>query len=114
MKALCFTLILLVLVSSVTLPVFASELVDDTYVTVEPDAPEGPLTALHEAFVSIFGKYTPRTQTVTRHLSDGTEVTYTEYVPGLAGLDLEWLSSVAVFALVVFCVFKLIGGLLKL
>ncbi len=115
MKALSFTLIFLVLLTLMTFPVLAAEApVEDTYLTVEPDAPEGPLTALHEAIVSIFGKYTPKTQTVTRHLADGTEVTYTEYVPGLAGVDFEWLFSVAVFALVIFCVFKLIGGLLKL
>ena len=116
MKALSFTLIFLVLLTLMTFPVLAAakEAPQDVYLTVEPDASEGPLTALHEAIVSIFGKYTPKTQTVTRHLADGTEVTYTEYVPGLAGVDFEWLFSVAVFALVIFCVFKLIGGLLKL
>ena len=63
--------------------------------------------------VSLFGEYRPRTQTVTQVLSDGSEVTYQEYVPGLAGLDVPWLASVGVFMLLLFCLFRLLGGVLS-
>ena len=63
--------------------------------------------------VSLFGEYHPRTQTVTQVLSDGSEVTYQEYVPGLAGLDVPWLASVGVFMLLLFCLFRLLGGVLS-
>lgn len=62
--------------------------------------------------VSLFGEYSPRTQTVTQVLSDGTEITYQEYVPGLAGLDVPWIASVVVFLLLLFCLFRLLGGVL--
>ena len=63
---------------------------------------------------SLLGEYTPRTQTVTEHLSDGTTSTYQEIVPGVAGMDFVWLAGALLFALVLFCIFKIIGGLLKL
>ena len=62
---------------------------------------------------SLFGTYTPRTQTVTEFLSDGSTVSYTEVVPGVAGLDWSWVASVALFGMVLYCVFRLIGGLFK-
>lgn len=62
----------------------------------------------------LFGEYTPRTQTVTEYLSDGTSVTYQEYVPGVAGMDIPWLAAVGLFGLFCFCVLKLIGGVIKL
>lgn len=62
----------------------------------------------------LFGEYTPRTQSVTEYLSDGSSVTYDEYVPGVAGLDMEWIAAVALFALMLLCTFKIIGGLIKL
>ena len=140
MKPLVVLLMIVLLVSSMALPALAVEgvppdtadpadtstqLPEDTspdmlsepeeYFTYElPEDTAGEGSAFHDAIISIFGRYTPKTQTVTKHLSDGTEVTYTEYVPGAAGMDFEWLFSAAVFALVVFCVLKLIGGLLKL
>lgn len=68
---------------------------------------------LTETVERLFGPYTPRTQTVTEYLSDGSVVSSQEIVPGLAGLDYPWLASVTFFGLVMFCFFKMLGGLLK-
>lgn len=99
----------------------------NTYVTVEStDFPEIPtivndLVAADEtsrsAFVAaledIFGEYQPQTYTVTTYLPDGSSVTSVEVVPGLAGLDFAWIAGVALFALFLFCLLKLIGGYVK-
>lgn len=77
------------------------------------DAPSDE-PALHAAVVQLFGEYSPRTQTVTQYLDDGSSVSYTQMVSGVAGLDWEWISEVSLFALVLFSVLRLIGGLLKL
>lgn len=69
--------------------------------------------SLPAVLAALFGEYQPRTQTVTDHLSDGSSVTYQQYVPGLAGLDYEWLASVALFALVLYCILRMVGGALK-
>ncbi len=37
----------------------------------------------------------------------------TEIVPGLAGLDWPWLAGTALFAIMLFCLFKLLGGIWK-
>lgn len=74
------------------------------------DVPEDSIPAV---LIALFGEYTPRTQTVTQILSDGSELTYDEYVPGLAGLDWHWLSSVGLFGMGLFCVFRVIGGCIK-
>lgn len=63
--------------------------------------------------VELFGEYQPRTQTVTEYLSDGSSVSYQQVIPGVAGMDFEWLSAVGLFALFLFCLMKLVGGLLK-
>lgn len=77
------------------------------------DFPE-PSSTLSETVTALFGTYTPRTQTVVQRLEDGTEITYQEVLPGLAGLDWPWLASVGLFALFLFSLLRLIGGLLKL
>ena len=86
---------------------------EDSYLSGIPEEIPSQDSVFHEAILSIFGRYTPKTQTVTKVLSDGSEVTYTEYVPGVAGMDFEWIFSAVLFALVIFCVFKMIGGLLN-
>lgn len=45
---------------------------------------------------SIFGEYTPRTQTVQTFIGEDV-YTSTEVVPGLAGLDYYWLAGVLAF-----------------
>lgn len=59
---------------------------------------------------SIFGEYTPRTYTTSTYI-DGEVVMGMEIVPGLAGLDWPWLVGAALFAIILFCLFKLLGGI---
>lgn len=61
----------------------------------------------------VLGDYAPRTQTVTQYFSDGSSETYTEIVPGVAGMDWEWLSGAGLFGLLLFSFLKLVGVLLK-
>ncbi len=68
---------------------------------------------LAETIRSLFGSYTPRTQTVTTYYDGQPIATEEQVIPGLAGLDFEWLSGVAIFALVTFCLFRLLGGVLR-
>lgn len=82
-------------------------------VTVVED-PSPVISSLKAAMLEVFGPYEPTTQTVTEYLSDGSTVSYTEIVPGLAGLDWEWIATVGLVALVLFCILKMIGGVLKL
>lgn len=72
-----------------------------------------PRTSLISVLEQIFGEYQPRTYSVTTYLSDGTAVSSVEYVPGLAGLDWAWISGVAIFALALYCIFRMIGGLFR-
>lgn len=78
----------------------------------EPPLDEGD-TSLVALIASLFGAYEPRTQTVTEHLSDGSSVTSTQIVPGVAGMDFEWLAGVGLFAVILLSFFKLVGVLLK-
>ncbi len=93
-------------------------------VSVSPDAPDGSadfpraadgaeVPTLAETIRSLFGPYTPRTQTVTTYYDGQPIATEEQVIPGLAGLDFEWLSGVAIFALVTFCLFRLLGGVLR-
>lgn len=68
---------------------------------------------LAETIRSLFGTYTPRTQTVTTYYDGQPISTEEQIVPGLAGLDYEWIAGVGMFALVTFCLFRLLGGILK-
>lgn len=61
----------------------------------------------------VFGDYQPRTQTVTEVMTDGSVVTYTETIDGLAGLDWYWLGGVLVFSIVLVSFFKFLGGVFK-
>ena len=92
--------------ASPSYPAYATRTLDDTSVSDDANNMPGLLT-------SMFGTYSPRTQTVTEYLPDGSNVTYTEVVPGLAGLDWPWIASVALFAMSLYCVFRMIGGLFK-
>ena len=82
--------------------------------TVEMDPyVEGDSGALASMVNAVFGDYQPRTQTVTEVFSDGSTVTYTETIDGLAGLDWYWIGGVFVFSIVLISFFKLLGGALK-
>lgn len=82
-------------------------------VSVDPYVIEDGDSSLLALVNSVFGDYQPRTQTVTEVYSDGSTVTYTEVVDGLAGLDFYWLGGVLVFAIVLVSFFKFLGGIFK-
>lgn len=84
-------------------PVMVIDVNDDTAVRSQ----------LAAVMIEIFGEYSPRTQTVTTYLSDGTAVQSVEVVPGLAGLDWVWVSTVGLFAMFLFCLMRLLGGAVK-
>lgn len=84
------------------------------YSTFSLDDAPAPGSTLSETVTALFGTYTPRTQTVTQQLTDGSVVTYQEIIPGLAGLDWPWLASVGLFALFLYGLLRIVGGLIKL
>lgn len=82
------------------------------------DTQDGPqadtaTSALADTIRSLFGVYTPRTQTVTTYYDGQVIATEEQLVPGLAGLDYEWLAGVGMFALITYCLFRLLGGVLR-
>lgn len=87
----------------------------DSSVSVVPDAPNKDYseTPLSELVYQLFGTYTPRTQTVTVLNPDGSTSVYSEIIPGLAGLDWNWLLAAALFLVTMYCVLRMIGGVLK-
>ena len=71
---------------------------------------------LKDIIVSIFGSYEPVTQeTVVTETIDGStvETVIRTVAPGLAGVDFEWIGSVLMFGVVLFCLGKLLGGMVK-
>ena len=67
---------------------------------------DGTLPGLIE---DVFGTYTPRTQTVTVYLDDGSTVQGTEIVPGVGGMDWYWIAGVFLFSLVLWSFFRFMG-----
>lgn len=87
---------------------------------VEDLRPEEPpvevLDGLKALVTSIFGAYTPVTTTsvVTETVGNDTYQYLVETVaPGAAGVDYEWLAGVFLFGILLFCLMKLLGGVLK-
>lgn len=68
---------------------------------------------MRSALVAIFGEYTPKTQSVSTYYDGQLLDTSTEYVPGLAGADMEWIAGVIVFTVMIYCLMKLLGGVFK-
>ena len=68
---------------------------------------------MRSALTAIFGEYTPKTQTVSTYYDGQLLDTSTEYVPGLAGADMEWIAGVIVFTVLLYCLMKLLGGVFK-
>ena len=71
---------------------------------------------LKDIIVSIFGSYEPVTQeTVITETIDGStvETVIRTVAPGLAGVDFEWIGSVLLFGVVLFCFGKLVGGIVR-
>lgn len=80
---------------------------------VSLDAPTLETAGLPAVVRSVFGDYHQRTQTVTETAADGTSVTSTEAVNGLAGLDWYWLSGVFMFTIVLWSFFRFLGVVFK-
>ena len=62
---------------------------------------------------SMFGEYTPKTQTVSTYFDGQLLGVSTEYVPGIAGMDMEWIASVVLFGVVLYCLFRMLGGMVR-
>ena len=80
------------------------------------DTPVTVLEGLKALVTSIFGEYTPVTTTsvVTQTVGNDTYQYLLETVaPGAAGVDYEWLAGVVLFGILLFCLMKLLGGVLK-
>ena len=93
-------------------PSSASE--SDTVTVRNLDDAAAPASgSLSDLATRVFGAYTPRTQTVTVYLSDGSTVDSVEPVPGVAGMDWYWISGVAVFLVVLISMFRLLGVVFK-
>lgn len=74
------------------------------------------LEGLKALVVSIFGEYTPVTTTsvISQTVGNDTQQYLIETVaPGAAGVDYEWLAGVFLFGIMLFCLMKLLGGVLK-
>lgn len=90
-----------------------AEAAGETVRAVSLDAPTLETEGLPAVVRSVFGDYHVRTQTVTETASDGTTVTGTEPVAGLAGLDWYWLSGVFLFTIVLWSFFRFLGVVFK-
>lgn len=62
---------------------------------------------------AIFGTYSPKTQTVTQTLDNGTVVTSQEIIPGVAGMDWHWIAGVLLFTVVLWSFFRFLGVIFK-
>lgn len=71
------------------------------------------LPTVRSVLVSIFGEYQPRTQSVSTYYDGQLMDSSTEYVPGIAGMDMEWIAGVVVFTVLLYCLMKLLGGIVK-
>lgn len=63
---------------------------------------------MRELMQSIFGVYTP--VSVTENV-DGVEVV--RYLSGVAGVDWEYIGGVLLFAVCLYCMFRILGGVMK-
>lgn len=80
------------------------------------DITEDIMTGLKSMVTSIFGEYTPVTTTsvVSETVGNETHQYLVETVAsGAAGVDYEWLAGVILFAIMLFCLMKLLGGVIK-
>ena len=74
---------------------------------------DGTDNSLVQVVRRLFGTYTPRTQTVTTYY-DGQPLSVDEQIiPGLGGLDWEWITGACLFLLMLYCLFRLLGGVVR-
>ena len=79
-------------------------------------APVDVLTGLKSMVTSIFGEYTPVTTTSVISETVGNETRQylvATVAPGAAGVDYEWIAGVVLFGIMLFCLMKLLGGVIK-
>lgn len=81
------------------------------------DDPAGSVVSgLKALIISIFGEYEPvmTTGMVVDTIDGVTTTTLVDTVAaGAAGVDYEWLAGVFLFGILLFCLMKLLGGILK-
>lgn len=80
------------------------------------DPPAEALTGLKSMVTSIFGEYAPVTTTtvISETVGNDTQQYLVETVAsGAAGVDYEWIAGVVLFAIMLYCLMKLLGGVLK-
>lgn len=65
------------------------------------------------ALTAVVGEYAPLTQMVTDVYNDGSVVISNQVVEGLAGMDWIWIVSAGIFALMIYCLFRLLGALIS-
>lgn len=99
---------------SVTMSPVMAEKQSNSVAVYNADDPAAPSDGSLPALIGrVFGTYSPRTQTVTVYLDDGTTVESTEVIPGVAGMDFYWLAGVGLFSLVLWSFFRFLGVVLK-
>lgn len=62
----------------------------------------------YESFIDFFGTYSPVVTNVNHVLDDGTVVIGQE-----VSINFGYIGSICIFGLVLFCLMKMIGGVLK-
>lgn len=73
-------------------------------------------TGIKALIASIFGEYTPvkSAAVVSETVNGEVNTTIIDIVaPGMAGVDFQWLAGVLLFAILLFCLMKLLGGVLS-
>ena len=73
-------------------------------------------TGIKALITSIFGEYTPvkSSAVVSETVNGEVNTTIIDIVaPGMAGVDFQWLAGVLLFAILLFCLMKLLGGVLS-
>lgn len=73
-------------------------------------------TGIKALIASIFGEYTPvkSAAVVSETVNGEVNTTIIDIVaPGMAGVDFQWLAGVFLFAILLFCLMKLLGGVLS-
>lgn len=81
-----------------------------------PDSEGGLTGTLKDLIISIFGEYEPilTPTTFTETIDNVTTTTIIDAVAsGSAGVDWEWCAGVFLFGIMLFCLFKLLGGIIS-
>lgn len=77
------------------------------------DGVDQPNESMSGIVASVFGTYSPKTQTVSLTLENGTVVTSQEIIPGVAGMDWHWIAGVFLFSVVLWSFFRFLGVIFK-